>query len=205
MPIFLLNKPRCLFAHIPKTGGNSIRNVVFNKDYDGPWFGDRLPDDWSNLFSFAFVRNPFDRVVSAWKMFTEGTVDDAWHLPEGGPLELSLQQVLELGLNDDAPFGHPRYNQVKPDALIRLKNHIIPQSHPYHGLQHVEFIGRFENLQDGFNKVCKRLEMDECELPRSNWTATRTSYYDYFDETTQRLAEELYRKDLDRFGYQFKD
>ena len=126
MPLFLLNQPRCVFAHIPKTGGNSIRNVVFKRDYEGPWFGDQLPDDWHALFKFAFVRNPFDRVVSAWKMFCEGTEDDAWHLPEGGPLQLSLTEVLQLGLNDQAAFGHPRYNQTKPDALIRLKNHIIP-------------------------------------------------------------------------------
>ena len=205
MPIFLLNEPRCLFAHIPKTGGNSIRNVVFQKNYEGPWFGEALPDDWANLFRFGFVRNPFDRVVSAWKMFTEGTVDDAWHLPERGAVDLSLRQVLELGLDPTAPFGHPRYNQIKPDPLIRLKNHVIPQSDSYHGLQHVEFVGRFENLQNDFRVVAERLGLSIKELPKSNWTAQRTHYRKYFDDVTRRLAEELYRADLEQFGYDFED
>ena len=203
MPLFLLNQPRCVFAHIPKTGGNSIRNVVFKRDYEGPWFGDQLPDDWHALFKFAFVRNPFDRVVSAWKMFCEGTEDDAWHLPEGGPLQLSLTEVLQLGLNDQAAFGHPRYNQTKPDALIRLKNHIIPQTHAYHGLQHIDFIGRFENLQADFAKVAKEVGITDPELPRTNWTR-HSHYRDYFDDQSRTLAEELYHEDLDRFDYKFK-
>ena len=204
MPIFRIKKPECVFAHVPKTGGNTIRNVVFDRQYEGPWFGDTLPKEWKPLFSFGFVRNPFDRVVSAWKMFCEGTADDAWELPEGGPLEFSLNDVLRLGLDRNAAFGHPRYNQVRPDAVLRLKNHIIPQTHPYHGLQHVEFIGRFESLQSDFDYVCDRLNIDSITLPRTNWTH-RSRYQDYFDDESRRLAEELYRKDLDEFGYQFDE
>ncbi|MGI9518772.1 MAG: sulfotransferase family 2 domain-containing protein [Pirellulaceae bacterium] len=202
MPLFLLNQPRCLFAHIPKTAGNSIRNVVFEGDYAGPWFGDELPADWMSLFKFAFVRNPFDRVVSAWKMFSEGTVDDAWELPEGGALEMSLEEVLMLGLDDNARFGHPRYNQIKPDPLIRLKNHILPQTHSYHGLQHIEFIGRFERLPADFALVARTLALSIRELPHSNWTE-RTHYRDYFDDRTRRLAEELYADDLEQLKYEF--
>ena len=204
MPIFRIKKPECVFAHVPKTGGNTIRNVVFDRQYEGPWFGDTLPKEWKPLFSFGFVRNPFDRVVSAWKMFCEGTADDAWELPEGGPLEFSLNDVLRLGLDRNVAFGHPRYNQVRPDAVIRLKNHIIPQTHPYHGLQHVEFIGRFESLQSDFDYVCDRLNIDSITLPRTNWTH-RSRYQDYFDGESRRLAEELYRKDLNDFGYQFDE
>lgn len=202
MPLFHLNNPPCLFVHIPKTGGNSIRNVVFGGDYEGPWFGDRLPAEWTELFGFGFVRNPFDRLVSAWKMFTEGTEDDAWHLPEGGPLQLSLADTIRLGLDDNAAFGHPRYNQIKPTPLTRLKNHILPQSHPYHGLQHVEFIGRFENLQQDFQVVAERLNLPAGEIPRSNWTS-RGHYREYYDAETRRLAAAFLAEDLERFGYEF--
>jgi hypothetical protein len=202
MPLFLIKQPRCLFAHVPKTGGHSIRNVVFEGNYDGPWFGEQLPAEWQGLFGFGFVRNPFDRLVSAWKMFCEGTADDAWHLPEGGALTLTLQQVLRLALDETAAFGHPRYNQVRPDPLIRLKNHVIPQTHPYHGLQHVEFIGRFESLQTDFDSVIRRLGLPPTRLPRTNWTR-HGPYQQYFDHTTRALAEQLYREDLDAFGYDF--
>jgi hypothetical protein len=202
MPLFHLNKPACLFSHIPKTGGNSIRNVVFDGDYVGPWFGDTLPDEWQDLFSFGFVRNPFDRLVSAWKMFTVGTEDDAWHLPEGGPLKLSLAETIRLGMDESALFGHPRYNQIKPNPMTRFKNHILPQSHPYHGLQHVSFIGRFEQLPEDFAVIAARLNLTSRELPRSNWTSHQ-HYREYYDAETRRMATTFLEEDLDRFKYSF--
>jgi hypothetical protein len=202
MPLFHLNRPPCLFVHLPKTGGNSIRNVVFARNYEGPWFGDELPPEWRDLFSFSFVRNPYDRLVSAWKMFTQGTADDAWHLPEGGPIRLTLAETIRLGMDPDALFGHPRYNEVRPTPLVRLKNHILPQCHPYHGLRHVEFIGRFENLQEDFARVADRLGLPVRELPRSNWTQ-RGNYRDYYDAETLRLAQQYFAEDLDRFQYTF--
>jgi hypothetical protein len=125
MPLFHLNNPPCLFAHIPTTGGHSLRKVVFGGDHLGPWFGDELPPEWQALFRFGFVRNPFDRLVSAWKMFTQGTVDDAWHLPEGGPVALTLGETIRLGMDPSAPFGHPRYNGIEPTPFQVARNSSI--------------------------------------------------------------------------------
>jgi Sulfotransferase family len=202
MPLFHLNAPPCLFVHIPKTGGNSIRNVVFAGDYEGPWFGETLPPEWESLFSFAFVRNPFDRLVSAWKMFTSGTADDAWHLPEGGAITLTLAETIRMGMDPAAPFGHPRYNQLKPTPLSRFKNHILPQTHPYHGLRHIKNIGRFETLQEDFARFADQLGLAVRELPRTNWTE-REHYRNYYDAESRSLAEEYLAEDLATFGYVF--
>lgn len=202
MPIFLITEPRCVFAHIPKTGGNSIRNVFFDKRYEGPWFGDALPEGWEGLFKFAFVRNPFDRVVSAWKMFCDDPRDGAWEL-EKGILDLTLEEVLQLGLDDNAAFGHPWYNQITPTPLIRLKNHILHHTHPYLGLQYVDFIGRFETLQQDFDHVMRQLDLPPAQLPKSNWTR-RTHYREYFDDQIRQMAEDYYRDEIERFGYTFE-
>ena len=79
MAIFLIREPRCVFIHIPKTGGASIRHGVFKGNVDGPKQG-FIPENWKSLYKFAFVRNPYDRVISAWKMFSEGMEQSVWDL-----------------------------------------------------------------------------------------------------------------------------
>lgn len=61
------------FIHIPKTGGNSIKHAVGKEESghqsiehiicDGDYFGVRC--DTMKPF-VAFIRNPYDRLVSAW-------------------------------------------------------------------------------------------------------------------------------------------
>ena len=72
MSNFLIHNPGCIFIHIPKTAGTSIRMGFFKEEFEGPAFGE-IPAHWPSYFSFAFVRNPYDRVIRAWKMFARGT------------------------------------------------------------------------------------------------------------------------------------
>lgn len=115
---------------------------------------------------------------------------------------MTLAETIRMGMDPNAPFGHPRYNDIKPTPLSRFKNHILPQTHPYHGLDHVEFVGRFENLQADFDYVAGRLNMPPGELPRTNWTEHH-HYRQYYDAETRQLATEFLRDDLERFGYEF--
>ncbi|MEM8790931.1 MAG: sulfotransferase family 2 domain-containing protein [Pseudomonadota bacterium] len=202
MTAFLIEDPRCVFIHVPKTGGNTIRNVIFERNYSGPYFGKAFDPEWERLFSFAFVRNPFDRVVSAWKMFTQGVANSDWQLPEDFDPNLTLRDVLELALDPAAEFGHPRFNQVKMNAKIRLKNHLLPQVHPYYQLSKAKFVGRFETYEADLKHIFGALGIGYKPPPRSHFT-TRAPYQDYFCSTTIALARELYREDLERFGYDF--
>ncbi|MCP4464706.1 MAG: sulfotransferase family protein [Planctomycetaceae bacterium] len=68
----------------------------------------------------------------------------------------------------------------------------------------VKFVGRFERLQKDFTQVTKALGIPEIALPKTNWT-NHSHYRDYFDSETRELAEALYRRDLDTFGYQFEE
>ena len=72
MTNFYLKDPDCVFIHIKKTGGSSIRKGIWNEKYEGPFFG-FIPEECKQLFKFAFVRNPVDRFLSAYKMFAHGT------------------------------------------------------------------------------------------------------------------------------------
>ena len=60
-----------LFLHLPKTGGTSI-NKFFNdkfdnneRDFGHPYLSDYKCNNFDDYFKFTVVRNPYDRLVSA--------------------------------------------------------------------------------------------------------------------------------------------
>jgi hypothetical protein len=66
------NRHRCIFIHIPKTAGASIALSLFNEPPRHVHYRDfeiANPDKFRRYFKFAFVRNPWDRLVSSYFYF----------------------------------------------------------------------------------------------------------------------------------------
>ena len=67
-----------IFVHIPKTGGVSISDALFDSDTVGghrPAKTYRLiygADRYAEMFSFGFAREPFDRLASAFTYLSAG-------------------------------------------------------------------------------------------------------------------------------------
>ena len=124
MAAFLLLEPRCVFLHVPKTGGMSIRRSFFNNQYEGPVQGE-VPEEWSELFKFGFVRDPFDRLISAWQMFASGMDNTPWEHPGEDCLGMSLRQFMEIVLDETVPFDGRRLSIPR-----KIRHHAKPQTHP---------------------------------------------------------------------------
>ena len=67
----------------------------------------------------------------------------------------------------------------------------------------VDFLGRYENLQQDFAGVCRRLGVDCVELPRHN-ASRHKPFREYYDDHTWRIVGKLYRRDIRLFQYGFK-
>ena len=190
MLTMILHNLKCVFLHVPKTGGLTLGNVL--KLHNGPHYeiknGDHalhLTD--FNYFKFCFVRNPWDRFLSCYFYFRKygrGKGNDN----HSGDLVNQYETFKDFVTNFDSIE-----NQFK-SPHFRNQLHWVDQR--------LDFIGRFENLQEDFNAVCDKIGIPQQKLPHKNKTKHK-HYTEYYDNETRQIVAEKYAKDIEYFGYKF--
>ena len=193
MSNFRLHSPDAVLIHIPKTGGTSIRKGVWAGRYDPPAFGE-IPAAWQPLFKFAFVRHPFSRFVSAYKMFTDGTHNEPdWSMPHDAR-PLTVAAFIDIVLDDEIIFEERRQRFEE-----KIRHHTIPQTHPFNCLGLADFVGRYENLEQDFASIAARVGVP-AQLPHMH----RTEHGHWSHCLSQRERDRLwmfYREDFEQLGY----
>ena len=232
---------KCIFIHIPKTGGQSIERVFC--DLLGLTWQTRAPlllrhndkaelgpeklahlnvdeyvackyitrEMFDSYFKFAFVRNPWSRVVSLYKYYRQ------IHKHRSSFRHFVLSGLDELLSRQDF--------HVKTQSSFVISD----------GKLSVDYVGRFENLQKDFYKICELLSLPSIELPHSNRSfyprslslpptgrntpqyflmtmlsklssnvyTNHREYQDYYDSATISKVASFYQNDIIEFGYDF--
>lgn len=198
MANFRLRDPDCVLIHIPKTGGSSIRKGSWRERYDPPTFGN-IPDDWMGLFKFAFVRHPLQRLISAWKMFTDGPMGaPQWRLPADAR-PLTIEEFVDVVLDENILFDERRKTFEE-----KIRHHTIPQTHPFNCLHLADFVGRYESLESDFQLVARHVGLKNSDLPRLNFTNSSTWDSVLSGSTLERCVE-YYRMDFAQLRYDLPD
>jgi hypothetical protein len=190
----------CLFIHVPKCAGMSVAKSLFGNMGPGHISADEYqliytPDELDRLFKFTFVRNPWDRLASAF-----------FFLKSGGMNEFDAAFAEEhLAPYDD--FEQFVCEWVDENS-IQLFFHFRPQMHYLavnQRLMKLDFIGRFERLADDFRTVCHRLGIAP-NLAWTNRTPDRVnSYSSLYTRAMVKKVGQLYARDVKALGYSFAD
>lgn len=199
-----------LMIHVPKTGGTSAAKALdqwvvhppqdkFNKVlsrlhlrkdpakfmlrvHGGLGYANKvLPADlMAKLFKFAFVRNPWDRLVSEYSF----VLTRDYH-PRHKEVKALPDFYAYLQYEHNRARGRSQADMLKgPDGQLGM-----------------DFVGRFENLRDDFAEACRRIGVDS-ELPHLNKTKHR-DFRDYYDERNKDYVAKHWREEIELFGYEF--
>ena len=180
-----------LFIHIPKTGGRSVEAALGclyehkTARHKRREVGEVL---WDNKFTFAFIRNPWDRSVSHY-FYLRQTGQD--HLEEQ---DISFENWVRLVFGEQ----DPRYRS-KP-------LHFAPQTEwvsDERGNLMVDFIGYFERFEEDFQEVCRHIGVQK-KLPHKN-KSSRGDYRAYYTDETAQIISDYFASDIERFGYHFDE
>jgi hypothetical protein len=144
-------------------------------------------------FVVAFVRNPYDRLVSAFHFLNREDIP---------PRDRSdFEQYLARYGGDFGRFVLDAFEPERPTIFQQL--HLRPQYEwlvDGDGKLLTDFVGRFENLAADTRVIEDRLGFSATPIPHLNVTE-HLPYGDYYDQTTRRLVARGYEKDFELFGY----
>ena len=187
---------KCIFVHIPKTGGVSISKALFN-NYGGSHrtIEDYMlifnPIEFSNYFKFTFVRNPWDRLVSAFFFLKAGGFEESdrkWSETHLKPYT-NFNVFVREWVNEKNILLYPHF---KPQhSFICAINNTIP----------IDFIGFYENLYSDFNFICEKLN-----IKNNIKILNKSNHQDYtklYDKESIKIVANVYSKDIELFKYTF--
>jgi len=209
-----------LFVHIAKTGGTSIRSAMERYKWSDPYriplflasrlssitnhriackfprhakiiaAYEMLPKElFDELFKFAFVRNPWDLQVSSYH-----------HILRERPQLLTgidnFEAFLRWKLDPNRAYHYivDTSIELQSDYVIDLNGNII-----------VNYIGRYEKLNEDFKEVCNKVGIIPPKLPHKRQAKGRASYKKYYNDATTQLIAEYFQRDIEMFGYSFND
>ncbi len=157
--------------------------------------------DNDNYIKFAVQRNPWDKFLSAYlhNLLAEQKGSKL-------PSEISVSRKLSKFKSfNDFCLHFKNNNNIDPDFS---RGHFKTQLN-YYGkfLEKISFI-KFENLKSDLeNFVRKKINLNfqlDSHMNNSKRTLDKKSYVDYYNQESIDIVSNIYKKDIEYFGYKFK-
>ncbi len=190
------DRHEALFIHVPKSAGRSVVRGLFDvksvEHAPAAWYQQLDAQRFDRYFKFTFVRNPWDRAVSAYTYLGKG--GSAASAEDGQWADfVNSYDAFDDFILDWLSEENALRNALFTPQVIFLKD--------IFGRIDMDFVGRFETLQADFDTVARRLGVD-AQLPHLNQSRSQDFRTFYTRDSRERVAR-VYAEDIDAFGYRF--
>lgn len=194
-----------VFLHIPKTAGTSIQVALrLRTGCTGGIIKDscivigktkhhivpeKIPQGY---FVFAFVRNPWDRILSYYMFRCKEPRNFARKSIHPNERKASFKEWLNR-LDEFKNYKHinPAFHISIQPQIDTIKNY-------------PDFIGKYENIEQDLKFVFNQIGQEYQPLKNVNSTTAKKKHYrEYYDTETKEIVARLYEKDIEHFGYIF--
>ena len=214
MPAIISHKNKYIYYYVPKVACSTIRKMLANFEgieWKHAWDG---KTDFSYIdpkqitkhltyFKFAFVRNPWDRLVSCYfdkvvsvKSMKKDDFKNFNNCVSGG----EYINFKKYG-KDFKNMEFPEFAEFVCTLRDSESDGHFRSQHTFVG--NTDFVGRFENLHDDLNKLRKKLRMNiqEEHLMKS----AHRNYKDYYDDKLINMVSKRYTVDIKLYGYKYEN
>tara|TARA_Y100001937_G_scaffold128732_1_gene207381 strand:- start:1884 stop:2684 length:801 start_codon:yes stop_codon:yes gene_type:complete len=175
-------------------------------------------DSLDNYFVFSFVRNPWDWMVSQYTFLKKIYIKRLRRERQGKPAvkdfyiqrrenfsnKLSLFGISfsDFKANPDclsfekyieAYFSSDDLNKTQLGFIINESSEIA-----------LDFVGKFESLQDDWNSLCDKINLSPVNLEQTNASLNRKPYTEYYSSPAiKKIVDDGLKDDIEHFGYEF--
>ena len=138
------------------------------------------PETFNRYFKFAFVRNPWDRLVSEYNFLLER------------PAHGRHARVKKLdGFKQFIQMQIPRKDAYQVNMLCDRQGDLL-----------MDFVGKLENLDQDWQTACAGAGIPYQALPHRNVTE-RKPYKDYYDSESIQLVSKHWAREIELFEYTY--
>ncbi|MDW2309491.1 sulfotransferase family 2 domain-containing protein [Vibrio sp. 1075] len=181
-------KKKTIFIHIPKVAGTSINKAIYGRTlghYTSNQVKSAFPQLFSDCYKFAVIRDPYERIYSAYKFAKVGKTNDMgvykpkqYQIKDFDSFEMFLKNWL------------PKQNLAKSDFIFRPQVSFITNGYGELLVNDVFLLSDLKSLETRFgvnfknhNSTGGRFEMENV----------------YHDESMKKIVSDLYSDDIELF------
>jgi len=192
------NRYKNIFIHIPKNAGSSMEQLHYVGGSGHRTLKEIANNNNKSFLPWAFVRNPYDKIVSLFHFW----------IGESVPMALSCD-----GFEDFVKSYVQKHTTNNISEYLQNNNHFNVGIQPQHIFLENDlfktddiFIGKFENIDSDFKKITKNIS-ENCgldikyeKLHKKN-SSKREGFKKYYTRYLYDLVYDIYKEDFLMFNY----